>query len=200
MSQLATMPSFPEINSESTFQLLLSSLFRGTSNTSNASNEEKTIHDNLENKTLTFHVCGVRDRKTRLNNNTISTDNGKVNARSMITTIHYSLKENKEENTVGALKAQIAQELNIPNGCEMKLFYGGYELEKNSELLSLYVLEQDRNILLDPHIVVALKEGKIMNTNTVELCEKIEEKKRRSDLHTTTTISIIAVDTNHHNY
>jgi len=43
-------------------------------------------------------------------------------------------------------------------------------------LLSLYVLEQDRNILLDPHIVVALKEGKIVNTNTVELCEEKKEE------------------------
>jgi len=172
-------------NTEGGLQYFLSTLFGGSSTNTSPTEENNTNKSNTTSanvKLLPFHICGVHDRKTRLANCISGTGTGKTSRSSAITTVYCPLKEKKEDNTVGVLKSQIMKDLNVPDGCEIKLFYGGKELEKDSQPLFLYVLEQNRDVLFDPHIVVALKEGKVVKSKPSENPEerKIEEKKEES--------------------
>jgi len=135
--------------------------------------------------TIPYHICGVYPSKQRQANN--KTVGGTRSA--TITTINYQLKEKKEENTVSALKRQIVEDLNLPRESEIKIFYGGKELGKDCDLLSMYVLEQERDVLFEPHIVVAVKEGiaKQSTTPTTNTNDKPEEKKVENSTVSTKT-------------
>ncbi|ETO29201.1 hypothetical protein RFI_07925, partial [Reticulomyxa filosa] len=178
---------------------LLSTLFGSSTTDSSVTanvDQEKESVDFESLGRVTFHLCGVYNRKTRQGSVTsVSTGTPKKEKyicvlrgeeggfasrkqevqrqkkkkkkkgssfrKQTVTTIYYALKKKKKENTVGMLKEQIKKEMDIPQGCEIKLFFAGTELTPDTQMLSTLVLLQDRTKLLDPHIVIALKEGRV---------------------------------------